>query len=210
MASELGLPQFLGKEEMPQVGWTETVDLDAIDLPATIDRIRTLAAFVRDESASVRAKLDQLGPTRVSDKRLVGWHQYQAPRIEHRPRALVPAVVGLVGPMNPGRGATVNVPADLFDEARKATTDGHIPSLVDWPTEMGMRRADVSSLIRMCRGIRALGQIGAIHYVGRSPRLGPWVIGFHRTALGTPQLAQLAEQLLKAGRAREPQPRHAW
>lgn len=40
---ELGLPPFLGREEMPQGGWTETVDLDAIDVAATVDRIRTLA-----------------------------------------------------------------------------------------------------------------------------------------------------------------------
>lgn len=149
-----------------------------------------------------------------------------------RGTALVSAVVGLIGPMSPGRGAAVNVPADLFDEARQATTDGHISSLVDWLTEMGMRRGDVSSLIHMCRGIRALGQIGVIHYVGRSARLGRWVIGFHRTEAGyylllrkpgtyggetvtirpldAPQLAQLAEELLKAGRAREPRHRHPW
>lgn len=149
-----------------------------------------------------------------------------------RGTALVSAVVSLIGPMTPGRGAAVNVPADLFDEARQATTDGHISSLVDWLTEMGMRRGDVSPLIHMCRGIRALGQIGAIHRAGRSVRLGPWVIGFHRTDAGyylqlrkpstyggetvtirpldAPQLAQLAEELLKTGRAREQRRRDAW
>jgi ESAT-6 protein secretion system EspG family protein len=149
-----------------------------------------------------------------------------------RGAALVTAVVGLIGPMSPGRGAAVNVPADLFDEARTATTDGHISSLVDWLTDMGMPRGDVSSLIHMCRDIRALGQIDTVHHVGRSARLGPWVIGFHRTDAGyylqlrksssyggetvtirpldAPQLAQLAEELLKAGRARQPQQHRAW
>jgi EspG family len=149
-----------------------------------------------------------------------------------RGTALVAAVVGLIGPMSPGRGAAVNVPADLFDEATEATTDGHISSLVDYLTEMGMRRGDVSSLIHMCRGTRALGQIGTVHYVGRSARSGPWVIGFHRTEAGyylllrrpstyggetvtirpldAPQLTQLTEELLKVGRARELRHRHAW
>lgn len=42
--NELGLPPYLSKAEMPQEGWTETVDADAIDIPATIDWIRRLAA----------------------------------------------------------------------------------------------------------------------------------------------------------------------
>jgi hypothetical protein len=42
--TDLGLPPFLGASEMPQTGWTETVDLDAIDIPATIQRIAELAA----------------------------------------------------------------------------------------------------------------------------------------------------------------------
>lgn len=40
----LGLPRYLGSDEMPQNGWTETVDADAIDIPATIARIHQLAA----------------------------------------------------------------------------------------------------------------------------------------------------------------------
>lgn len=40
----LDLPPYLSKNEMPQGGWTETVDADAIDIPATIERIRALAA----------------------------------------------------------------------------------------------------------------------------------------------------------------------
>lgn len=41
---DLGLPRYLGKHEMPQGGWTETVDADAISVPATIARIKELAA----------------------------------------------------------------------------------------------------------------------------------------------------------------------
>jgi hypothetical protein len=40
---ELGLPMYLSSTEMPNRGWTETVDADEIDIPATIARIRELA-----------------------------------------------------------------------------------------------------------------------------------------------------------------------
>ena len=40
----LGLPPYLSKLEMPQSGWTETVDADAIDVPATVRRIQQLAS----------------------------------------------------------------------------------------------------------------------------------------------------------------------
>jgi hypothetical protein len=42
--NDLGLPHYLSKSEMPQGGWTETVDADAIDIPSTIERIKALAA----------------------------------------------------------------------------------------------------------------------------------------------------------------------
>ena len=41
---ELALPVHLGQPEMPHGGWTETVDSTEIDLAATIQRIRDLAA----------------------------------------------------------------------------------------------------------------------------------------------------------------------
>lgn len=41
--NEMKLPRFLDEADMPQGGWTETVELDAIDIPATIARIRVLA-----------------------------------------------------------------------------------------------------------------------------------------------------------------------
>lgn len=43
---DLGLPVYLGAAEMPSRGWTETVDADEIDIPATIARIRSLAVSV--------------------------------------------------------------------------------------------------------------------------------------------------------------------
>lgn len=41
---ELSLPPFLGRQEMPQGGQSETVELDMINIPATIERIKQLAA----------------------------------------------------------------------------------------------------------------------------------------------------------------------
>ena len=37
---ELGLPIHLGPDDMPQGGWTETVATCAVDLTATINRMR--------------------------------------------------------------------------------------------------------------------------------------------------------------------------
>jgi hypothetical protein len=41
--AELVLSPYLGRQEMPQDGWTETVDLAAIDLASTMLRIQELA-----------------------------------------------------------------------------------------------------------------------------------------------------------------------
>ena len=40
--TELTLPPYLGRYEMPQGGWTETVDSSEIDLAATVRRIENL------------------------------------------------------------------------------------------------------------------------------------------------------------------------
>jgi hypothetical protein len=54
------LPVHLGKQEMPQGGWTETVDSTEIDLAAAIQRIQRLAALQSTYVVSLtmmRAKL---------------------------------------------------------------------------------------------------------------------------------------------------------
>jgi len=45
----LGLPPYLSKKEMARGGWTETVDADAVDVPATVARIRSLAAAENEQ-----------------------------------------------------------------------------------------------------------------------------------------------------------------
>jgi hypothetical protein len=49
--TDLRLPPYLSKSEMPQFGWTETVDADAIDIPATVERIRALARASTSKAA---------------------------------------------------------------------------------------------------------------------------------------------------------------
>ena len=43
----LGLPPCLGREQMPQGGWTETVATGSIDLPTTVTRICNQAMGMR-------------------------------------------------------------------------------------------------------------------------------------------------------------------
>lgn len=45
----LGLPPYLSKGEMTRGGWTETVDADAVDIPATVARIRSLATAADEQ-----------------------------------------------------------------------------------------------------------------------------------------------------------------
>ena len=52
---ELALPVHLGKPEMPHGGWTETVDSTEIDLAATIQRIKDLAAASHRPGSGPRA-----------------------------------------------------------------------------------------------------------------------------------------------------------
>jgi hypothetical protein len=41
---DLGLPIYLGRAEMPQNGYTETVEASSVNLAATISRMREMAA----------------------------------------------------------------------------------------------------------------------------------------------------------------------
>ncbi len=50
---ELALPVYLGRQEMPQGGWTETVDSTEIDLAATIRRIHDRAAVQTTRLSSI-------------------------------------------------------------------------------------------------------------------------------------------------------------
>lgn len=136
--------------------------------------------------------------------------------------ALAPTVVGLLGPLTPGSGQTVTIPADVFDTARHDAVDGKLSTWAERLTEMGIPRLDALSCLHMCTGVHVLGQLGTVHYIDGSARLSPWVIGFHRADAGyylqlrkprqhdgtmvvticpldTALLTQLVEELLKTG-----------
>lgn len=49
--NDLGLPPYLSKYEIPQGGWTETVDVEAVSIPEVIRRIRLLAGLHADDAA---------------------------------------------------------------------------------------------------------------------------------------------------------------
>jgi hypothetical protein len=43
LREDRGLPTFLSKEQMPQAGWTETVDASEIDLPTIWSKVEELS-----------------------------------------------------------------------------------------------------------------------------------------------------------------------
>ncbi len=137
-----------------------------------------------------------------------------------RPAQLVPSVVGLAGPMTAAAGRVVNMPAEVFDAAREATTDGKLWTMADQLVARGIPRLDAAAWVRMCTGIVSVGRLGSAFWTDGVPRFGPWVIGFHGTEAGhflqlrrpgpggetvtvcpldAPGLARLAGELLAEG-----------
>lgn len=136
-----------------------------------------------------------------------------------RPAELVAATIEPIGPMRAGLGRPVNIPAGVFDAAQRATTDGKLWTMADELVARGVPRLDAASWVRMCSGIRSVGQLGSTVSVAGPPRFGPWAIGFQRTEAGHflqlrrpgrdgasvsvcpvdgPRLARLATELLAA------------
>jgi len=98
-----------------------------------------------------------------------------------RPGQLVTAMVELVGPLRGGPGRQVNIPAAVFDAAHRATTDGKLWTMADELVARGVARMDAASWVRMCTGIRSVGQLGTVGRADGVPRFGPWAVGFQRT-----------------------------
>lgn len=98
------------------------------------------------------------------------------------------ALVGLAGPLAAGPARPVNIPAEALDKAIRATLAGPDPSshwqLADQLVALGVDRSDANSLARMCTGITGGGQLGATAYLDGVPRRAPWMVAFHRGAVG--------------------------
>ncbi|WP_028937846.1 ESX secretion-associated protein EspG [Pseudonocardia spinosispora] len=101
-----------------------------------------------------------------------------------RPTQIMAALLGLCGPIRPGVGRPVNVPADLYDAAQQATTDGNLWTMADNLVSGGLPRADASSWVRMCTGVRSFGQLGVTFWPEGARRPGRYVVGFHHTETG--------------------------
>lgn len=93
-------------------------------------------------------------------------------------------LLGLLGPVAPGIGAPVNIPAELLDDACRNLARDSVWEVADGLRERGVPRRDATSLARMCTGIDFGGQLGATARFGGPERRGPWVVGFHRTDSG--------------------------
>jgi hypothetical protein len=95
--------------------------------------------------------------------------------------AAAPALVELIGPVTPGPGAVVTLPAATLDAARSVAPDdpGRFAEELVW---RGVSRLDAGRLVRMCSGVRQRGQFGATARPGGGRRRrAPYVVGMHRT-----------------------------
>jgi hypothetical protein len=95
--------------------------------------------------------------------------------------AAASALVELIGPVAPGSGAAVTLPADVLDAARASAPDdpGRFADELVW---RGVPRPDAAQLVRMCSGVRRRGQFGATARSRDNHRCrAPYVVGAHRT-----------------------------
>lgn len=103
------------------------------------------------------------------------------------PATAVNAVlVDLVGPITPGVGLPVNLPADVLDAARAAApTTGSAPQFADQLARLGIPAAEARSVVRMCTPVDQLGQFGVtVRTPAGQLRRGRRVLGLHHTPSG--------------------------
>jgi hypothetical protein len=94
------------------------------------------------------------------------------------------------GPVTPGVGRPVNIPADALDTALadvqrvRGDRSTDLWAVADRLEAAGIPRIDAASMVRMCDGMWCRGQLGATAHFGGPRRRAPWVIGFHATPAG--------------------------
>lgn len=94
------------------------------------------------------------------------------------------SLLGLLGPIKPGVGRAVNIPADLLDAAVRAARDNGLWEMTDKLCARGIPRLEANSLAHMCEGMCGRGQLGATGFAGGRALRAPWVIGIHKTEAG--------------------------
>jgi hypothetical protein len=87
------------------------------------------------------------------------------------------------GPIKPGMGAPVNIPADAFDRAAKAA-GGDPWVMVDLLRELGISVQESISVARMCTGIWLVGELSVIGRDGEREREAPWRVTIHAAERG--------------------------
>jgi EspG family len=110
-------------------------------------------------------------------------HEAQIALLDLPVDAAAPALVELIGPVTPGPGAVVTLPAATLDAARSVAPDdpGRFAEELVW---RGVPRLDAGRLVRMCSGVRQRGQFGATARPGGTRRRAPYVVGMHCTEDG--------------------------
>lgn len=104
------------------------------------------------------------------------------------------ALLSLVGPITAGMSRTVNIPADIFDQARRAVpANASMRDLGDALTDLGIDPRDSSALARMTTNLNFSGQLGVSTWRDGREHRGPWVVGFVRNNTGETYL-QLCRQ----------------
>ncbi|WP_232661380.1 ESX secretion-associated protein EspG [Pseudonocardia sp. TRM90224] len=95
------------------------------------------------------------------------------------------SLIGLLGPIVPGQGRDVRLPAGVLDAAASAGTV-ESDAFADELVRLGTDRADVRALVGSCRGAGLRGQLGASARLGDGTRVrrASGVVGFHRTPAG--------------------------
>jgi L-alanine-DL-glutamate epimerase-like enolase superfamily enzyme len=93
------------------------------------------------------------------------------------------ALVELIGPVVPGPGRAVHLPAGVLDAVRAASPrDPH--RFTEELIVRGVDAQDATLLVQMCSGARHGGQLGATTRRTAGRRRAPHVIGVHRTDQG--------------------------
>lgn len=150
------------------------------------DRLRVLAA--PDQSLDVRLRARALvtgvGARRGHRAVIAVRHDGEIALLDVRAAEVPAALAELAGPITPGPGVAVRLPARVLDAARAAAPaepDRFVLELV----RHGVPDDDAHAMVRMCDGAGGVGQFGASAR-SRDGRLrrAPYVLGMHRTPAG--------------------------
>lgn len=111
-------------------------------------------------------------------------HRDEIAVLEIPPTAAALALTELLGPVRPGHGTRVQLPADILDAARAAVPDDPDRFAIEL-RRLGIHAAVAHGLVQMCAGIDQHGQFGATarSRSGRTCR-APYVVGIHRSPSG--------------------------